>query len=204
MAGERPFEIYPRKGEFLVFEQPDGGRLEEILLPLPSKAGKGVLVFPTVDGHVIAGPTARDRTDKRDRSVEADAAELILSRARRSYPPLEGAEPIALYAGLRPAGREVNYALVHSTTVTGLVHAGAIRSTGLSAAPAIAERLARMLAEPARSSSASRVRSAPAAEAEPTPWWRRAAALSRARPARGRARDERAERRPARWPRRGS
>ena len=138
-AGERPFGVYPRKGEFLVFEQPPGAPLTEILLPLPSAAGKGVLVFPTVDGHVIAGPTARDRTDKHDWSVEPDAAELVLDRARRAFPLLEGAAPIASYAGLRPAGRDgANYVLRHSATVPGLVHAGAIRSTGLTAAPAIA------------------------------------------------------------------
>ncbi len=185
LAGERPFEIYPRKGEFLVFEQPAGEVLGEILLPLPSAAGKGVLVFPTVDGHVIAGPTARDRTDKRDRSIEPDAAELILSRARRSYPPLEGAEPVAAYAGLRPAGRGVNYALVHSVTVPGLVHAGAIRSTGLSAAPAIAERLARMLADAgAIELGEPRAIGPPPAEAghgeSEQAWWLRAAALSQA------------------------
>ncbi len=124
LAGEQPFALYPRKGEFLVFEQPGAAPLREILLPLPSAAGKGVLVFPTVDGHVIAGPTARDRTDKADRSVEADAAELILERAQRAFPPLEGAEPIAAYAGLRPAGLGgANYVLARSATMP-LVHAG--------------------------------------------------------------------------------
>jgi glycerol-3-phosphate dehydrogenase len=179
LAGEQPFEIYPRKGEFLVFEQPAGHRLEEILLPLPSAAGKGVLVFPTVDGHVIAGPTARDRVDKRDWSVEPDAAELILGRARSAFPPLEGAEPLALYAGLRPAGRGVNYALVRSAKLPTLVHAGAIRSTGLSAAPAIAERLARMLAETgAIELGEERPLAAQPPTEEQVPWWRRAAARS--------------------------
>ncbi len=182
LAGERPFELYPRKGEFLVFAQPDGEPLEEILLPLPSAAGKGVLVFPTIDGHVIAGPTARERTDKEDRSVEPDAAELILARARRSFPALEGAEPIAAYAGLRPAGRDgANYVLARSSTVPALIHAGAIRSTGLSAAPAIAERLARMLAETGAielGAPRSLTAAAPAGDFEP--WWRRAARRSHA------------------------
>jgi glycine/D-amino acid oxidase-like deaminating enzyme len=52
LAGDASFEIYPRKGEFFVFE----GSLERILLPVPDERTKGVLVFPTVDGHVIAGP----------------------------------------------------------------------------------------------------------------------------------------------------
>ena len=67
----------------------------------------------------------------------------------------------------------------------GLVHAGAIRSTGLSAAPAIAERLARMLAEAgAIELGEPRALGPPPAEAghgeSEQAWWRRAAALSQA------------------------
>ena len=70
MASEQPVSVYPRKGEFLVFELPEGEPLERILLPIPSSLGKGVLVFPTLDRrHAIAGPTAREREDKSDWSV---------------------------------------------------------------------------------------------------------------------------------------
>ncbi len=175
MAGEEPFEIYPRKGEFLVFEQPAGAELAEILLPVPSSAGKGVLVFPTVDGHVIAGPTARDREDKHDRSVEPDAAELILARARRMLPALAGAEPIASYAGLRPAGRGVNYVIGPSRSLPRLVHAAAIRSTGLSAAPAIGERVALMACEAAGIRPGAPRALAPAPAPGAPAWWRLAA-----------------------------
>jgi glycerol-3-phosphate dehydrogenase len=178
MAGEDLLAVYPRKGEFLVFAPPAGTALGQILLPVPSALGKGVLVFPTVDGHVIAGPTARERTDKHDWSVEPDAAEQILPKARRAYPALEGAEPIAAYAGLRPAGRDANYVIERSRTHPGLVHVAAIRSTGLSAALGIGEHVVGLLAEqgvvelapgPARRLSAGRSR-------EEQPWWRRAAA----------------------------
>ncbi len=186
VGGESPFEVYPRKGEFLVFEQP-GERLDEILLPVPSAAGKGVLVFPTVDGHVIAGPTARDREDKRDWAVEQDAGELILNRARTIFPPLEGREPIAAYAGLRPAGRGVNYAIAPSRTLPGLVNAAAIRSTGLTAAPAIGEYVAGLLAAATGLRLAEPAKLAPLPGRAPEePWWRVAAERSR-RSARGAA-----------------
>ena len=68
-----------------------------------------MLVFPTVDGKVIAGPTAVDQDDKDDWSVRPEARDEILPKATAMWPPLEGAEPIAAYAGLRPAGRGVNY-----------------------------------------------------------------------------------------------
>ena len=74
MAGDDSFEIYPRKGEFLVFDPPGGRPLEQILLPVPTARTKGVLVFPTLDGKVVAGPTAVDQEDKDDWSVRPEAA----------------------------------------------------------------------------------------------------------------------------------
>lgn len=147
MAGDDSFSVYPRKGEFLVFDPPSGGRLAEILLPVPTARGKGVLVFPTVDGQVIAGPTARDREDKRAWSVEPDAAELISCKATRAWPPLADCTLAGSYAGLRPAGRGVNYVIERSRALPSLVHVAAIRSTGLSASLAIGEFVARMLAD---------------------------------------------------------
>ena len=64
MAGDESFAIYPRKGEFFVFDPPERRLLERILLPVPTQRTKGVLVFPTVDGKLVAGPTAHDQDDK--------------------------------------------------------------------------------------------------------------------------------------------
>jgi len=175
MAGDAGLEIYPRKGEFLVFSPPPGCSLRRILLPVPSALGKGVLVFPTVDGHVIAGPTAREREDKHDWSVEADARELILTKARGMWPALERLEPTGAYAGLRPAGRGANYVIEHSPTVPAVIHVAAIRSTGLSASLGIGEHVTGMLAEQAAVElDPVRELPAPAREAAGSPWWRRA------------------------------
>jgi glycerol-3-phosphate dehydrogenase len=181
MTGEQIVEIYPRKGEFLVFEMPAEEPLEEILLPAPSALGKGVLVFPTLDrSHVIAGPTAREREDKRDWSVEGDARELILARAARMYPALEHAECVGAYAGLRPAGRDANYVIAHSRTMRGVVHVAAIRSTGLSASLAIGEHVAGMLAEDEIVAlGPPRILTAAVQDAPPGRWWERAAAHRR-------------------------
>src|SRR5205823_6005584 len=66
LTGDDSFSIYPRKGEFLVFDPPRGGPLDRVLLPVPTTRTKGVLVFPTIDGKIVAGPTAVDLEDKRD------------------------------------------------------------------------------------------------------------------------------------------
>jgi glycerol-3-phosphate dehydrogenase len=174
LAGDRQLlSVYPRKGEFLVF----GGLevpLEQILLPVPSALGKGVLVFPTLDHLVVAGPTAREREDKQDWSVEPDARELILTRALPMYPPLAHAELLGAYAGLRPAGRETNYVIAASRVLPGLIHVGAIRSTGLSASLGIGEHVATMLAEETGLElGAPRELLTPAPREDDTRWWLR-------------------------------
>lgn len=165
--GDDSFEVYPRKGEFLVFDVP----LDRILLPVPSPGTKGVLVFPTLDGRCVAGPTAVDGTDKEDWSVRREARGEILARAAAMHPPLEGVEPVAQYAGLRPAGRGVNYVVARSAAAPELVNVAAIRSTGLSASLGIAEHVAELVAPGARA--------APLGAGAPPPpggpWWRRTA-----------------------------
>jgi glycerol-3-phosphate dehydrogenase len=172
LAGDGSFEVYPRKGEFLVFRPPEP--LNHILLPLPTKRTKGVLVFPTVDGKVVAGPTAVDQEDKRDWSVRVEAREEILPKAVAQWPPLEGAEQVGEYAGLRPAGRSVNYLIDASKACPRLVNVAAIRSTGLTASLGIAERVRALVGRLGVALREPRELE-PAPAASPIePWWRRA------------------------------
>ena len=177
LAGDGSFEIYPRKGEFLVFDPPPGERLERILLPVPSKRTKGVLVFPTLDGRVAAGPTAVDQDDKRNWSVRPEARDELMPKAVEVWPPLAGAEPIAAYAGLRTAGRGAHYLIGPAKTLPRFVNVAAIRSTGMTASLAIAERVCGVVERLG-------VALGPDSPLEPgappkldRPWWRRTAEL---------------------------
>ena len=174
LAGDDTFEVYPRKGEFLVFDPP-GDRLARILLPVPTKRTKGVLVFPTLDGKVVAGPTAIDQSDPGDWSVRKEAAGEIIPKARAMYPPLADAEPVFAYAGLRPAGRGSNYLISPSTAEPA---PGQRRRDPLDRA----DRLARDRRARRGTSSARPGSSWPEADlllGEPPepdgPWWRRTA-----------------------------
>lgn len=180
LVGDDSFEIYPRKGEFLVFELPDGERLDHIVLPVPTKRTKGVLVFPTLDGKVVAGPTAYDQTDKTDWTVRPGAEDEILPHAYRQLPALEGLTPVDRYAGLRPAGRNANYLIGPSKACGRLINVAAIRSTGLTASLGIADHVARLLPDlgiPLADARAP-VRPAPRARTEPA-WWQRTAHRTR-------------------------
>ena len=82
-------------------------------------------------------------------------------------------------AGLRPAGRGVNYLLGVSGACPRLVNVAAIRSTGLSASLGIGERVCSLVESigvalgPERELLAGQL--AGRLTAPPEPWWRRAA-----------------------------
>jgi glycerol-3-phosphate dehydrogenase len=175
MVGDDGFEIYPRKGEFFVFDPPDGRPLDRILLPVPTKRTKGVLVFPTVDGKIVAGPTAHDQDDKDDWAVRAEARDEVMAKAVAMLPALEGAEPVFAYAGLRPAGRGVNYVIGPSPACARLVNVAAIRSTGLSASLAIGEHVAELLAQQGIALGPERPVALGPPPPSDRPWWRRTA-----------------------------
>lgn len=166
LFGDDSFAIYPRKGEFFVF---DGIALDRILLPTPTARTKGVLVFPTLDGKVVAGPTAHDQTDKEDWSVRPEALAEVRAKAAQLLPAIADAEPSGSWAGLRPAGQGCNYVIGRSRACPELVNVAAIRSTGLTASLGIAEHVADMILPGAREAPLPPV----AVPATREPWWRR-------------------------------
>jgi len=173
LAGDDSFSIYPRKGEFLVFDPPAGHPLAQILLPVPTKRTKGVLVFPTIDGKVVAGPTAHDQEDKADWSVREEGRAEVIAKATAMLPALEGREPIAAYAGLRPAGRDANYVIGPSRACPQLVNVAAIRSTGLTSSLGIAEHVVGLLAEQGLELEPDRPLAPGVPAQQSGPWWRR-------------------------------
>jgi glycerol-3-phosphate dehydrogenase len=162
LFGDESFSIHPRKGEFVVF---DGPELDRILLPRTN----GVPVFPTVDGKVVAGPTAIDQEDKEDWTVRPQAVDEVRRQAAALLPVLADAEPVATYAGLRPAGRGVGYLIRRASEE--LINVAAIGSNGLSAALGIGEHVATLILGERNEVPLPELAPPHASE----PWWQRSA-----------------------------
>jgi len=140
MAGYDGLAITPRRGELIVFDKLARPLLRHIVLPVPTAETKGVLVAPTVFGNVLLGPTAEDITDKSDTSCTAAGLAYLRGEGRRILPELLEHEVTATYAGLRAASGLGDYLLLADGARRYACAAG-IRSTGLTAAMAIAEWL---------------------------------------------------------------
>ncbi len=156
-AGVRPkFHITPRRGEYYVLDR-NLFALDTVLFPVPTKVSKGILVTTTVHGNTIVGPNAEEIDDKEDTAVTASGLHEVWEGARKLVPSLNQRHIIALFAGLRPGGNapspnpnvayRKDFIIEIPTEVDGLLNLGGIESPGLTAAPAIAERVVALLAQ---------------------------------------------------------
>ena len=152
------FDINPRRGQFLVYDRQASSLLTRILLPLPTKQTKGMLVAPTIFGNVISGPTAEDLPldMANNPSTTVEGLEFCRSSGHEMLPALAEQPPIASYAGMRCHCEQGSYHITFNdgtddddgdgdgasrvATVTG------VRSTGFTASAALATYLVEGLA----------------------------------------------------------
>ncbi len=154
-AGVRPeFHISPRKGEYFILDRAEFV-INNCLFPVPSQAGKGILVSATLHGNTIIGPNANLLDDKEDKSATPAGLDETWQGAHKLIPGLNTRHIIALFAGLRAHGNarsqdpsvdyDHDFIIEIPSEVQGLVNLGGIESPGLTAAPAIACRVVELL-----------------------------------------------------------
>jgi glycerol-3-phosphate dehydrogenase len=146
LFGHQRFKVIPRRGELIVFDKLARPLLNHILLPVPTKTTKGVLISPTVFGNVLLGPTADDIDDKTATASTPDGLTRLRQQARHLLPAVLDEEISAVYVGLRAATEHGDYQ-IHFHPEQRYVCVGGIRSTGLSASMAIAEHVVAGLAD---------------------------------------------------------
>jgi len=137
LLGETGFNITPRKGQFVVFDKAASSLINSVILPVPTKRTKGVVIFRTIFGNLAVGPTAEDQTSRSDNSTDEKSIKQLIAAGIEKIPALKDMPITATYAGLRPASEFSDYQIVANDERNWLT-IGAIRSTGLSGALGIA------------------------------------------------------------------
>ncbi|KGB80887.1 FAD-dependent oxidoreductase [Rhodovulum sp. NI22] len=146
LIGHSDFTIRPRKGQFIVYDKPAAALATHILLPVPSKITKGIVVCRTAFGNLIVGPTAEDQHDRETAALVPETLAALRARGEEILPALTGQDVTAIYAGLRPASEFKDYQ-IRAHAGLNYVTVGAIRSTGLSSALGTARHVHRLCAE---------------------------------------------------------
>lgn len=142
LAAPHAFDIHPSRGQYYLLDKSEGTRVGRVIFQCPSKAGKGVLVAPTVHGNLIVGPDA-ERVEGNDTATTGDGLRFVRETARKSVPSVNFRESIRNFAGVRASTDRGDFILEESAP--GFFDLAGICSPGLSAAPAIGEYAVELL-----------------------------------------------------------
>jgi len=145
MAGMEVPRILPWKGEEYLLDRHAAWLTRRVIFPLPRKETKGVLVIPTVDGNTMIGPTAEAVPDCEEHSTSRSGKLAVLENVKKLIPALKEEHIIASFAGVRPTTKEGDFHIREDRE--GFINLVGIQSPGLTAAPAIAEEVVKMLGE---------------------------------------------------------
>lgn len=133
------YTIVAKKGEYMLFDRSEGGLVSHTIFQTPTKAGKGILVTPTVDGNLLIGPTS-EVCDKDDKSTTLAGLDITKATALKSTTKLNFRKIITSFAGLRSACKESDdFIIKMSDKSPRVLELIGIDSPGLSSSPAIAE-----------------------------------------------------------------
>lgn len=139
-SSESPkFTVTPRKGQFVVYQLAESANdvrgqysSDVIIEPVATQFTKGVIVWKTLYGNVVVGPTATNVSSPEDYGTDIETLSRLQQFGEKVLPCLKNAKVLGSYSGLRPATEHRDYQIYASRTPEGAlwITVGGIRSTG--------------------------------------------------------------------------
>lgn len=147
MVGKADYKVVARRGQFYILDKNTDCRVNQIVLPIPTRVTKGKLMCPTIHGNMLVGPTAEDLDNKTDKSVTADGLGSILEDVKRLIPGVNIRDSITQYSGLRPNRNPEGLHVDVYDDLKGYINLSGVRSTGLTLSVAMGVYVADLMRE---------------------------------------------------------
>jgi glycerol-3-phosphate dehydrogenase len=153
MLEEPDFNVYPCRGEYLVLDKSYSNLIKSMVYPVPPKdqGVLGVHITPTIEGNILLGPSAEFINNSEDKRTTKKMMKTLLKEAKDIIPILPEKGVINAYSGIRcklaspNEGGWADYRIEESKQVPNLINLLGIESPGLTASPAIAKEVVRMI-----------------------------------------------------------
>jgi len=142
MINDKDFSLRTRRGQYRILEKTERYMINDhILFMVPTIHGKGVIVAPMLDGHVLVGPTAEEGVAKEDtRLITMEKFEEVGTIAKKIIPALRTERTCFVFSGSRSICVETDdFWIAPSRKEKRFIHVAGIASPGLSSAPAVAQ-----------------------------------------------------------------
>ncbi len=148
MINAQNFHLKTRRGQYCILEKTESKNINNhVIFLVPKTFGKGVIVAPMPDGHVLVGPTAEDNVAKEDtRVVDLTLVPKIQALGQKIIPKLNINRISKIQSGSRPISQETDdFVIEYAKNNQNFINVAGIKSPGLSSAPAIALKVADMI-----------------------------------------------------------
>ena len=146
MVSARKLTINPVRGEYCLYDPHLGSLFTATMFQTPTKAGKGVLVAPTVHGNLFVGPNAIPQESKESVATSTEGLAGIIAAAKKTWPGASARDAITNFCGLRAKGTLGDFVIGEAPDVPGFFNIACFESPGLTSAPAVAEDIAAAVA----------------------------------------------------------
>ncbi len=145
MVSNSKIHITPRRGDYFLLDKNTGNFAKHVIFSLPTQLGKGVVITPTVHGNTLVGPNAIDIEDREGTNTPAEGLEDIAKKANVSVKNLPLKQVITSFSGLRAHEDAHEFIVAEVEDAEGFFDCAGIESPGLTAAPAIGKRMAKLV-----------------------------------------------------------
>jgi len=147
------YKLHYCKGEYFSLSSKYRNLVVRLIYPVPEQAGHGIHLRQGLDGRVLLGPSAR-YVEAIDYAVDETQKQAFYDSAKRFLPLVELEDLAPESAGIRPklqgpgeAFRDFVIAREEKESLPSLINLIGIESPGLTASPAIARYVGRMVDE---------------------------------------------------------
>ena len=133
------FEITPRRGEYYVISN-DEHIVNNVIFPVPTAKGKGVLAIPTVYGNTLIGPNSEQLADNISTATSVNGASYLREHITKIIKTVPLHKSIRTFAGLRPSTNSKDFIIEPlGSEHPNFINIASIESPGLASAPGIAD-----------------------------------------------------------------
>ena len=161
MVSKDKFRIIPREGQHLILDRELQSYVKTTICQTPEKLPggghtKGMGIMPSVDGSIILGCNADDVEDRNFSDTTAEGMAKIVDYFEekwkylpisKKYPDFPRDKVITAYGGSRPHPDRDDFILGEPEDAKGFINLAGIESPGVTAAPAIAIDMVKILVE---------------------------------------------------------
>ena len=142
ILGTKLYDIKYRRGEYFLLDR-NSMNLKYTIFPLPTKDSKGILVSPTIHNNIIVGPTSILAEDNSTVITDIGLKE-ITDKSNEMLNDVNLRKTIRVFSGVRTlVGHD--FVIEKDENNEDIINVTGICSPGLTASPAIAEEVAKLL-----------------------------------------------------------